>query len=42
MEEECEHELFCFSEEWINEDEVSVELKCSMCNEIFSGVIKRK
>lgn len=45
MKKECKNnecELNCYSEEYISDDEIRVDFKCSICNTKFSGVIKRE
>ena len=37
----CEHELFCTEEEYINDDEFKITMKCDLCNTKFEGVIKK-
>ena len=36
----CDHKLFSTNEEWIADDEVKITMKCSLCNNIFEGVLK--
>ncbi|HUS51730.1 MAG TPA: hypothetical protein VMZ91_16300 [Candidatus Paceibacterota bacterium] len=38
----CEHELFCYEEECITDDEVKITMKCDLCNIKFKGVIKKQ
>jgi len=38
----CEHELICEEEEWFSDSKVKIKMRCSLCEEIFEGVVKSK
>ena len=41
MEKECEHELHCIYEEYIDEENINVEFECDLCKTKFAGTVKK-
>ena len=38
----CQHELFSTKEEYISDDELKIEMECSLCQKKFKGVLKKE
>ena len=38
--ENCEHELNITDEEWLDEEEVRITVKCDLCKKKFRGILK--